>query len=619
MFSSKKLFSALLCLAVYTSPLTAMRGRGAARDDNGGTIDALLRTLGPDGVRKWVDLQDRDLTPEQCEVLRAAEEARQAQYQTERATRTAQEATRQTQSQTERATRQAQAATRQAQYRAEQEQYRAEAANAQANAERARRERVREEDQNRQREHARQVQREGVRHQHGLAEQREKARLEKSNQDATAQYADRLTRQREADLRQERAREQQERTAREARAHKERLDRETEAAKAKAEAEARAQAEKEKEMFEHRQGNKDAYREWEQEQHARKKDEIKTRIQALKDAFFEFCDDPIRMKKVLFTAGSAAILSASGIYFFKHFWPIVRKKVEEKLFVPALIDETSFGSKSFFGFWKKKKPVGPQLNELVYYPELGKHVECIKHVLTNTRKHGGYYLNYLFYGEPGTGKTATARALARESGMDWAFMSGGNVQKLLKTGKAEERLKEVFSWAQKSKNGLILFIDEADAFLKDPNQSELSEELYAVLNSFLNMTGTESQKICFILSTNHPNKLSKAVRDRVGPGQMIHFGLPPEEQRKLIAQHFVHKYIAKNKKIELNDLEDYIIESIAPKTEGFSGRGLSQLVLSIEKAALTKPDPMLTKQLIDDVVDYTVKQHGLEQNFSSYA
>jgi hypothetical protein len=42
-------------------------------------------------------------------------------------------------------------------------------------------------------------------------------------------------------------------------------------------------------------------------------------------------------------------------------------------------------------------------------------------------------------------------------------MSGGDVAPL--GGKAVQQLHEMFDWAERSRRGLLLFIDEADAFL----------------------------------------------------------------------------------------------------------------------------------------------------------
>merc|ERR1719446_714921 len=72
--------------------------------------------------------------------------------------------------------------------------------------------------------------------------------------------------------------------------------------------------------------------------------------------------------------------------------------------------------------------------------------------------------NAIFYGPPGTGKTLTARRLARNCGLDYAIMSGGNVIGLRE--RAVPELRRVLRWATRaSSRGLVLFIDEADAFL----------------------------------------------------------------------------------------------------------------------------------------------------------
>ncbi len=56
-----------------------------------------------------------------------------------------------------------------------------------------------------------------------------------------------------------------------------------------------------------------------------------------------------------------------------------------------------------------------------------------------------------------------AKRLARTAGLDYAIMSGGDVAPL--GGKAVQQLHEMFDWAESSRRGLLLFIDEADAFL----------------------------------------------------------------------------------------------------------------------------------------------------------
>lgn len=48
-------------------------------------------------------------------------------------------------------------------------------------------------------------------------------------------------------------------------------------------------------------------------------------------------------------------------------------------------------------------------------------------------------------------------------GLDYAMMTGGDVAPL--GPQAVTKIHDIFDWAKKSRKGLLLFIDEADAFL----------------------------------------------------------------------------------------------------------------------------------------------------------
>lgn len=50
------------------------------------------------------------------------------------------------------------------------------------------------------------------------------------------------------------------------------------------------------------------------------------------------------------------------------------------------------------------------------------------------------------------------------SGMDYAIMTGGDVAPMGRDGVSA--IHKLFDWSQTSKRGLLLFVDEADAFLR---------------------------------------------------------------------------------------------------------------------------------------------------------
>ena len=78
------------------------------------------------------------------------------------------------------------------------------------------------------------------------------------------------------------------------------------------------------------------------------------------------------------------------------------------------------------------------------------------------------------------------------SGMDYAIVTGGDVAPMGRDGVTA--IHKVFDWAQTSRKGLLLFIDEADAFLRKRSSETISEDLRAALNAFLYRTGEQSDK-----------------------------------------------------------------------------------------------------------------------------
>jgi hypothetical protein len=69
---------------------------------------------------------------------------------------------------------------------------------------------------------------------------------------------------------------------------------------------------------------------------------------------------------------------------------------------------------------------------------------------------------------------------------------------------------------------------------------------------------------------------------------------------------FIWKYprsIYHGKKlISMQGVDKEVIESIANKTEGFSGRELTKMVIAWHDAAFTLPDPVLTPELMEKVL-----------------
>lgn len=196
-------------------------------------------------------------------------------------------------------------------------------------------------------------------------------------------------------------------------------------------------------------------------------------------------------------------------------------------------------------------------------------------------------------------------------------MSGGDVGPLGKD--AVHEVNKLFRWAQSSRKGLILFIDEADAFLRTGRGSDvsgMSEDARNVLSAFLHHTGTESDKFVVVLATNIRGILDRAVLDRVD--ESFEFPLPDIEQRKRMLTMFVDTHIhaptKKGKSIEVDSaLDDAWLHSVAERTDGMSGRQLAKLVLAYQAAVFGSGTSRLTRGLADTVLEYKLEHRDSEK------
>ncbi|KAF3449253.1 hypothetical protein FNV43_RR09981 [Rhamnella rubrinervis] len=263
------------------------------------------------------------------------------------------------------------------------------------------------------------------------------------------------------------------------------------------------------------------------------------------------------------------------------------------------------------------------LTNIVLHPSLQRRIEHLARATANTKAHQAPFRNMMFYGPPGTGKTMVAREIARKSGLDYAMMTGGDVAPL--GPQAVTKIHQIFDWAKKSNKGLLLFIDEADAFLCERNSTHMSEAQRSALNALLFRTGDQSRDTVLVLATNRPGDLDSAITDRID--EVIEFPLPGEEERFKLLKLYLNKYLSGEgesstpklgqlssrktpQKITIKeDLSDDVIQEAARKTEGFSGREIAKLIAGVQAAVYGSPDCVLDSQLFNEIVDYKVAEH----------
>lgn len=346
---------------------------------------------------------------------------------------------------------------------------------------------------------------------------------------------------------------------------------------------------------------------------AKAAEDRKTRLDSIEEFFSSMSSGMTALyedkaKTTALIGGLTAL--ALGVYSARAGVRVASTVIERNMGRPPLVRETSRWtlrpSMSWFSWGSGTSP--GLFDKIVLEEALAERLLWTTNALTSAQTNGTPFRHLLLHGAPGTGKTLFARTLARQSGLDYAIMSGGDLGPLGKDGPNE--LHKLFEWANNSKRGLVLFVDEADAFLRRGRQSDgrgMSEDARNALSVFLHHTGTESPKLSVILATNVPSMLDRAVLDRMD--ENFEFPVPAEPQRMQMLQMFMDQYVRrptkKNWQIEVDEsINDRFLEDVAKRTEGMSGRQLAKLVLAFQSAVFGSGTRHLTPGLAEAVLSW---------------
>ena len=223
----------------------------------------------------------------------------------------------------------------------------------------------------------------------------------------------------------------------------------------------------------------------------------------------------------------------------------------------------------------------------------------------------------LLYGEPGTGKTLMAKALAGEAGVPFYAVSGSDFVQVY-AGLGAGRIRNLFKKAKKSGKSVV-FIDEIDAIGKKRMSGSIkgSDEGDRTLNALLTeMSGfADDSGTVVIAATNRIDTLDSAL---LRPGRFdrqIEIMLPDKNARKDIIKLYLDK----------KNSEDVNIDELADLTVYFSGAMIENLINEAALLAIRQNSDKITEEHIKKAylqilagVEKEDYDNGIQKTITSY-
>ncbi len=230
---------------------------------------------------------------------------------------------------------------------------------------------------------------------------------------------------------------------------------------------------------------------------------------------------------------------------------------------------------------------GSKIEDVVGIPEeISYIVDIMEQSINQNEFQESVPKGYMFYGEPGVGKTLIANALGGDCDKNNVGFVKCSAAEFINTyrGTGPSAVKSLFDFARNliksgKRKGVIIFIDEMDALAKrTANQEHIEDQ--ATINQLLTETDDKNKQnngICILAATNFVTAADQALtRD----GRLIPLSIPPlsiEEKREIIAKMLRNALDDVDNSLKSGEQHNAAIDYVAQRTQNFSSASIANI------------------------------------------